>query len=531
MIKIKSISLGFACSLLVSTSAFAGLPTVDFGNIAGTVGIVTHGSTGIQQGVSIITNGAELNSIIGDSAGSLMKFLPGGLGGEGGDDQSLKDALKRINDGVSSFNKVQEGLKKDREEYQALMDTVNAKKESSAEAYDDGETNGSEYGTDEYNNEYSEPDYNVNNVSTQQIVNNGAMLTADGTLEPVVANMAAPVTLEQAPVLSKMPVQPQMAIQEMQPDGQELAVEPEVEPTAVGTAEENAVLEAENKPTLSVNRLSRKAFGKAPSVGESKEISAVKSVNASAEKLELKKSLPTKAELTDSVVAKAPALSTSAKTIKGTEVAAPKVKTPTVQPTVQGKFRVSPKASTLKTDKLSNNTKSFSSRLMFAAKKNSNTKGANTDAYGNFISALPKRCGVSIDDLNDEEKLKECLNKVITENNASDQFEADLSRKQCQTMVYDTVVALMAEATLAKTEASSYKDTLDEQESLGGGSNNTRDDSSVLAMSNEQIQKLLNKMSLLTSSQILLDTITQLCSMQDDVFEDNSDSGDNDGEE
>ena len=50
-------------------------------------------------------------------------------------------------------------------------------------------------------------------------------------------------------------------------------------------------------------------------------------------------------------------------------------------------------------------------------------------------------------------------------------------------------------------------------------------------MSNEQIQKLLNKMSLLTSSQILLDTITQLCSMQDDVFEDNSDSGDNDGEE
>ena len=128
MIKIKSISLGFACSLLVSTSAFAGLPTIDFGNIAGTVGIVTQGSTSIQQGISIITNGADLNSIIGDSAGSLMKFLPGGLGGEGGDGQSLKDALKRINDGVSSFNKVQEEIKGKKEEYQALMDSVASKK-------------------------------------------------------------------------------------------------------------------------------------------------------------------------------------------------------------------------------------------------------------------------------------------------------------------------------------------------------------------------------------------------------------------
>ena len=135
------------------------------------------------------------------------------------------------------------------------------------------------------------------------------------------------------------------------------------------------------------------------------------------------------------------------------------------------------------------------------------------------------------DDLSDEEKLNECLTKVISENNASNQFDAALSRKQCQRMVYDTVVALMAEATLAKVEASSYKDTLDEQEKLGGDSNNTRDDSSVLAMSNEQIQKLLNKISLLTSSQILLDTVKQLCSMQDDVVDANSDSGDSNGEE
>ena len=49
-------------------------------------------------------------------------------------------------------------------------------------------------------------------------------------------------------------------------------------------------------------------------------------------------------------------------------------------------------------------------------------------------------------------------------------------------------------------------------------------------MSNEQIQKLLNKMSLLTSSQILLDTVKQICSMHDGVLDANSDSDDNDGE-
>ena len=54
MIKIKSISLGFVCSVLAVSTALAGLPTIDAGNIAGTVGIVTQGSTSIQQGIGII---------------------------------------------------------------------------------------------------------------------------------------------------------------------------------------------------------------------------------------------------------------------------------------------------------------------------------------------------------------------------------------------------------------------------------------------------------------------------------------------
>ena len=520
MIKIKSISLGFSCALLVSTSAFAGLPTIDFGNIAGTVGIVTQGSTSIQQGIGIITNGADLNSIIGDSAGSLGKFLGGALGGGDKDKMSFQDALKRINDGVSSFNKVKEDIKQKKEEYQALMDKVGAKSEGVKEAYDDGESEGSEYGVDEYYDGYQEPDYDVNNVSTQQIVNKGAMLAADGKLEVVDAEMSAPLSLEQAPEMRKMPVEPQMAIQEMQINAQELAGAPESDMA------EAVELKPENELKSPVNGLGRQAFGKATSV---EKADTLLTIEPSAEKMKIKKSLPAKAELTEGVVARTPTLSVPAKVSTG-NVVAPKAEVPVVQPATQGKFRVSPKAASIKTDKLSSNKKSFSARLMFATKKSSNTKGANTDAYGNFISALPQRCGISVDDLTDETKTKECLEKIITENHASNQYDAVNSRKECERMIYNTVVGLMSEANMAKMEASSYTDTLKEQEEQSSDSNTTRDDSAVIAASNEQIQILLNQMSLLTTSQILLDTVKQLCAMSRDIAENVSDGGDNNGE-
>ncbi|MBQ8785168.1 MAG: hypothetical protein IJZ59_03890 [Alphaproteobacteria bacterium] len=519
MIKIKSISLGFVCSVLAVSTALAGLPTIDAGNIAGTVGIVTQGSTSIQQGIGIITNGADLNSIIGDSAGSLGKFLPGGLGGGDKDGLSFQDALKRINEGVSAFNKAQEDVKKKKEEYQALMDAVNPKKENPEEAYDDGEMEGAEYGADDYG--YSEEDYDSSNVPAQQVAGQGDFLAEREVVEPMSAELAPSLTLKQAPLVGEMPLNPQLSDQALSLEKQELSIDGEVVDTEAVTA-------SEDKIKIAPVGINRKAFGRAVQVDDTV---AVKAEKVPVKKMQLREVAPIKADLSDVSVAKSPAISEPAKLDKGIVPVAPKLEAPAVQPRVQGKFRVSPKVSPLKADRLSNNTKSFSTRLMFAAKKSSNTKGANTDAYGNFISALPKRCGVSIDDLSDEEKLNECLTKVISENNASNQFDAALSRKQCQRMVYDTVVALMAEATLAKVEASSYKDTLDEQEKLGGDSNNTRDDSSVLAMSNEQIQKLLNKISLLTSSQILLDTVKQLCSMQDDVVDANSDSGDSDGEE
>ena len=113
---------------------------MDAGNIAGTVGIVAQGQTGIQQGIETIANGSNLNAIVGDSAGTLAKFT----GKLGIDPEKAKKALetaqnaqKRISEGMETYNKYQGEIAKRQEEYQALMDMVNSK--VGKDSYDDSD--------------------------------------------------------------------------------------------------------------------------------------------------------------------------------------------------------------------------------------------------------------------------------------------------------------------------------------------------------------------------------------------------------
>ena len=142
MIKNKYFYMVLACVATVvgAFPAFAGLPTMDAGNIAGTVGIVAQGQTGIQQGIETIANGSNLNAIVGDSAGTLAKFT----GKLGIDPEKAKKALetaqnaqKRISEGMETYNKYQGEIAKRQEEYQALMDMVNSK--VGKDSYDDSD--------------------------------------------------------------------------------------------------------------------------------------------------------------------------------------------------------------------------------------------------------------------------------------------------------------------------------------------------------------------------------------------------------
>lgn len=528
MIKNRSIRVVLACAVAAAgaSPAFAGLPTIDAGNIAGTIGIVTQGATGIQQGIETIANGSNLNSIIGDAAGTLAKFNE-----KYGDDikngiKAAEDAQKRLTEGVEAYNKYQGEIAARKAEYDALMETVSSYTGSASyEDGDEGEYDGEDYDA-EYSADYDEgydADYDAAAVSTLETVDGALSLNPEVVgAEPLAVGETAlvsgrTVVSAQPAVMSEIAVRPVVAgkMQAAELETQTLAVDAVAaeadDLTAEKTLEKPAVLDkavslenvekAEAVSSITNETTGRRRFGSAR-VSALTKADAVNNVGAAAVKSD------TLSVGTARSSASVPTLNT------GTAAAR--------------KFRVSPSLTTpaqelgtsaaMKIEKMSSSTVSYSSRMAFAAESEDDTKGVGYDSNGTFISPLAQRCGVSIKDLQDAEKLKACTDKIVSENFAKNQYDAINSRKDCERMIYTTVVALLAETTQNKYEASNYDETLDKQEETGSGATDTRDDSALIALSNEQTQILLNRMSLLVSTQIILDSVQQLCAAPKDVL-------------
>ena len=148
-------------------------------------------------------------------------------------------------------------------------------------------------------------------------------------------------------------------------------------------------------------------------------------------------------------------------------------------------------------------------------------KKLGIDVGNVYIVPMAQRCEISAQTfINDEQKRNECIEKIIRENNADNSFDSNLSMKDCRRMIYNAVVALLAEATNSKYEAANYSDTLDEQDKLAADSTDVRGDLTVIAMSNYQTQLLLNRISMNFSSQIILETVEQVCAARKDVLGD-----------
>lgn len=549
MIKNRSIRVVLACAVAAAgaSSAFAGLPTMDPGNIAGTIGIVTQGATGIQQGIETIANGSNLNSIIGDAAGTLAKFNE-----KYGDDiekgrKAAEDTQKRLTEGVETYNKYQGEIAARKAEYDALMETVSSYTGSAS--YEDGDEGEYDYDT-EYSADYDEgydADYDAAAVSTLETVDGALSLNSNvvGTElntvrgETTLASGQTAVSAQPA-VMSEIAVRPAVVAGKMQAaefETQTLSVEAAVADglTTEETLAAPAVLDkraslakagkVETVSSITNETTGRRRFGSAGASALTK-IDAVNKVDAAAVK---NNTLPVGA-----TTAATGSISTETLNKVQSATAVNSARSATSAPALNAgaasarKFRVSPSltapaqelgtSATMKIEKMSNSTVSYSSRMTFADESEDDTKGVGYDSKGTFISPLAQRCGVSIKDLQDGEKLKACTNKIVSENFAKNQYDAINSRKDCERMIYTTVVALLAETTQSKYEASNYDETLDKQEEAGSGATDTRDDSALIALSNEQTQILLNRMSLLVSTQIILDSIQQLCTAPKDVL-------------
>lgn len=506
MVNIKRIGsgiLGAGAVLFVAAGAEAGLPTFDAANIAGTMSIVKNGSQNLK-GIGDITNKVgELNTIVGDAAASVSKFqeqygdeinkgmemaqkamarkaeAEAAKAAHDAEVQAQKDAYQAAMDSVAEN---QQASQPEEEYYEEVEEeVVNAPEETAAvvegaaeDFYgEDAEENGVSSAMNSANRVYDDGDYEE---------------TGGENLDGIAGDDEAAAEDGGAPVKT---------LQNL-PEGMQAV---QMKPAVVGK-----VQAAGDKGGVSANR--RRAFVRpsAPNAEAAVVSSGLKAVSADTEADV--EAAPAEGEASDTAAVSA-------------SPAAVRAETPAAQaaPVQRRQFRVSPRLN--RVEKVSRSTYGRHEEMAFASSSDDGETVGNSYVGNVYIVPMAQRCEISAQTfINDEQKRNECIEKIIRENNADNSFDSNLSMKDCRRMIYNAVVALLAEATNSKYEAANYSDTLDEQDKLAADSTDVRGDLTVIAMSNYQTQLLLNRISMNFSSQIILETVEQVCAARKDVLGD-----------
>lgn len=506
MVNIKRIGsgiLGAGAVLFVAAGAEAGLPTFDAANIAGTMSIVKNGSQNLK-GIGDITNKVgELNTIVGDAAASVSKFqeqygdeinkgmemaqkamarkaeAEAAKAAHDAEVQAQKDAYQAAMDSVAEN---QQASQPEEEYYEEVEEeVVNAPEETAtvvegaAEDFygEDAEENGVSSAMNSANRVYDDGDYEE---------------TGGENLDGIAGDDEAAAEDGGAPVKT---------LQNL-PEGMQAV---QMKPAVVGK-----VQAAGDKGGVSANR--RRAFVRpsAPNAEAAVVSSGLKAVSADTEANV--EAAPAEGEASDTAAVSA-------------SPAAVRAETPAAQaaPVQRRQFRVSPRLN--RVEKVSRSTYGRHEEMAFASSSDDGEAVGNSYVGNVYIVPMAQRCEISAQTfINDEQKRNECIEKIIRENNADNSFDSNLSMKDCRRMIYNAVVALLAEATNSKYEAANYSDTLDEQDKLAADSTDVRGDLTVIAMSNYQTQLLLNRISMNFSSQIILETVEQVCAARKDVLGD-----------
>lgn len=506
MVNIKRIGsgiLGAGAVLFVAAGAEAGLPTFDAANIAGTMSIVKNGSQNLK-GIGDITNKVgELNTIVGDAAASVSKFQE-----QYGDEISkgmemAQKAMARKAEAEAAKAAHDAEVQAQKDAYQAAMDSVAENQQASQpeeEYYEEveeevvntpEETAAAVEGAAE---DFYREDAEENGVSSamnsaNRVYDDGDYEETGGeNLDGIAGDDEAAAEDGGAPVKT---------LQNL-PEGMQAV---QMKPAVVGK-----VQAAGDKGGVSANR--RRAFVRpsAPNAEAAVVSSGLKAISADTEADV--EAAPAEGEASDTVAVSA-------------SPAAVRAETPAAQaaPVQRRQFRVSPRLN--RVEKVSRSTYGRHEEMAFASSSDDGEAVGNSYVGNVYIVPMAQRCEISAQTfINDEQKRNECIEKIIRENNADNSFDSNLSMKDCRRMIYNAVVALLAEATNSKYEAANYSDTLDEQDKLAADSTDVRGDLTVIAMSNYQTQLLLNRISMNFSSQIILETVEQVCAAHKDVLGD-----------
>lgn len=555
--------------------AKAQIPTTDFGNLAGTIGIVTQGITNVQQGVDSIKNASKFLAVVGDSVGTITKFADKIKGYVGDAQAAIEKAKKRISEGMELYNKYKGEIEDRKAKYQALLasvpDYTNPNSYNDGSSSDGSSANKPSTSSSSSNsggqsspvaNSTSSQNYggsaivtpsagrtvapatgpvNSSSVNNSRTTNQTAAPAASRVTNQVAAPAAAKVsttaavapqttgfrTTPQNPVATpaatkvvspstssskalNTPVARDNILQTRKDlpttvENKASLFEEEDEPEDLDTSKEKAVEKA-NPETESVGR---KAFSSPIT-----DVATTKSAQTSAkDAISAPETSKSSAETNSSKVSETVAAPVSSKAGEATsaEITAPEA----VSAPASTGFRQSPT-----TVEKRSQTLHYTSRLDFASEMNNSTKGSGYDKNGMFIFNV-KYCDKSVDEMMTEKGTRECLVNIVNKINDDNAHFAIENKADCQKMVFDTAVALLAEAINMLKEASNYQDTLDEQGQLGGNSNNTRDDTQVLAMNYEQTQLLLNRLTVILSGETILNVTKDICEQSRNVLEEN----------
>ncbi len=506
MVNIKRIGsgiLGAGAVLFVAAGAEAGLPTFDAANIAGTMSIVKNGSQNLK-GIGDITNKVgELNTIVGDAAASVSKFQE-----QYGDEinkgmEMAQKAMARKAEAEAAKAAHDAEVQAQKDAYQAAMDSVAENQQASQpeeEYYEEVEeevVNTPEEtaavvegaAEDFYGEDAEENGVSSAMNSANRVYDDGDYEETGGeNLDGIAGDDEAAAEDGGAPVKT---------LQNL-PEGMQAV---QMKPAVVGK-----VQAAGDEGGVSANR--RRAFVRpsAPNAEAAVVSSGLKAVSAD-----------TEADV-EAASAEGEASDTAA---VSASPAAVRAETPAAQaaPVQRRQFRVSPRLN--RVEKVSRSTYGRHEEMAFASSSDDGEAVGNSYVGNVYIVPMAQRCEISAQTfINDEQKRNECIEKIIRENNADNSFDSNLSMKDCRRMIYNAVVALLAEATNSKYEAANYSDTLDEQDKLAADSTDVRGDLTVIAMSNYQTQLLLNRISMNFSSQIILETVEQVCAARKDVLGD-----------
>ena len=121
--------------------------------------------------------------------------------------------------------------------------------------------------------------------------------------------------------------------------------------------------------------------------------------------------------------------------------------------------------------------------------------------------SLVNYCKFGVDKLNDVTMMQNCLKELIKHMSDKDSQVAAEGKAIHTKILSEAIIAAVSESMALKNAAANYGEKLDKQEEDMGSASSSRDDSGALAMTNKEMQVVINK---LLSSQTTLGSVEAL---------------------